>query len=323
MFWNFGKSLAKRTKFSSDVRASWALFSLIVFLFTFGASPTAAVAGSGIGCETDSTWDSPSNPECVLEFPAETRVLSGIRFQYYIANCPTSFGAGKDGPVYIKFSGVKPDGLLEAGKTYAVEAWFGHDCRDFAGAYDLDVFLENESGDKVQLEYKNERYYSYKSSRVSSVGLNYCLMYSCGNTYFNLSLTVPRKMTLGAASIKARAHTDPLTNTYGFGSVDSTFNYPNVFTVIAASTPEPLITPSPSPTASEPNVLDSTGATTSSPKKFQNCQALWKKYPGGVATKIGSKNKGTKTFKKPTVSPSVYSFNKKLDRDKDGIVCER
>ncbi len=315
--------LPKPLNLKSRVRARHALLVALTLLLSLSAFPTAAAAADGVGCEPDSTWDSPSNPECVLEYPAETRVLMGIRFGYYVANCPTSFGAGKDGPVYIKFSGVKPDGFLESGKTYEVEAWFGHDCRDFAGAYDLDISLVSESGDKIPLEYKSESYYSYQSKRVSSVGLNYCLMYSCGNTTFKYKLKVPTTMPLGSASIVVRAHTDPTKDVYRFGSVDSTFNYSNVLTIKPSSTPEPIVLPSPSPTPSQPSFTDDKTGTNSNVKVFQNCTALWKKYPGGVLSKKDAKNKGTKTSKKPIVSSSIYNLNKKLDKDKDGIVCER
>ena len=56
---------------------------------------------------------------------------------------------------------------------------------------------------------------------------------------------------------------------------------------------------------------------------FQNCKALNAKYPGGVALSTKVKNKGGKTKFKPFVSPDLYDMNANLDRDKDGIACER
>jgi hypothetical protein len=325
MFNKFGKTfnLSPASRENATVSAGKAILVTLLLIFSIVAFPTTASAGTGSGCEQDTVWDSPSNPECILEYPAETRVLMGIRFGYYIANCPTNYGAGKDGPVYIKFKGVKPDGILEGGKSYSVEAWFKHDCRDYAGAYDLEAFLVGESGEKIELTYNSEDYHSYTSSRYSSVGQNYCLMFSCGNTYFNLELKVPRSMPLGAASLVVRAHTDPLTNKLGFGAVDSTFNYPNVLTVIAASTPEPVLSKAPEPSPS--STADATSGTGKAlaGKVFQNCTALWVKYPGGISSKKSNKNKGTKTAKKPAVSSSLYALNKKMDRDKDGIACER
>ena len=64
-----------------------------------------------------------------------------------------------------------------------------------------------------------------------------------------------------------------------------------------------------------------------SEKKFKNCSALNKEYPGGVAEKSNSVNKnkaGVRQDSKnvPKVSSKIYKENKGLDRDKDGIACE-
>jgi hypothetical protein len=53
-------------------------------------------------------------------------------------------------------------------------------------------------------------------------------------------------------------------------------------------------------------------------KKYSNCKALNKVYPNGVA-----KTKKAAGSTKARVSSSLYNANKKLDRDKDGIVCEK
>ena len=58
-------------------------------------------------------------------------------------------------------------------------------------------------------------------------------------------------------------------------------------------------------------------------KKFANCEALNKVYPGGVAKTSKAKNKGGKTKYKPTVNLAIYSANASKDRDRDNIVCER
>jgi len=60
---------------------------------------------------------------------------------------------------------------------------------------------------------------------------------------------------------------------------------------------------------------------------FKNCTALNAKYPGGVA-KVGITfnlvNGKKRAFtKRPTFSTALYTANKKSDRDKDGIACER
>jgi hypothetical protein len=66
-----------------------------------------------------------------------------------------------------------------------------------------------------------------------------------------------------------------------------------------------------------------TAAITGSPasaaaKKYSNCKALNKAHPNGVA-----KSKKAAGLSNARVSSSLYNANKKLDRDKDGIVCER
>jgi hypothetical protein len=57
-------------------------------------------------------------------------------------------------------------------------------------------------------------------------------------------------------------------------------------------------------------------------KKFKNCTELNKVYPGGVALP-GAINAGGTTKKKPKYNKTLYKANKKSDRDKDGIACEK
>ena len=65
--------------------------------------------------------------------------------------------------------------------------------------------------------------------------------------------------------------------------------------------------------------------------KFKNCTAMHKKYAGGVAKNSKVHNTKTvaghkvraKSSHKPKVSAALYSANKGLDRDKDGIACEK
>ncbi|NYE71784.1 excalibur calcium-binding domain-containing protein [Microlunatus parietis] len=71
------------------------------------------------------------------------------------------------------------------------------------------------------------------------------------------------------------------------------------------------------------------------PKSYKNCAALNKVYPHGVAKK-GAKDKvkgKSKPVKNFTVSSKVYSYNdgkpkkykgeRDLDRDNDGVACEK
>ncbi|MBD2868245.1 excalibur calcium-binding domain-containing protein [Paenibacillus sp. IB182493] len=58
-------------------------------------------------------------------------------------------------------------------------------------------------------------------------------------------------------------------------------------------------------------------------KTYKNCTELNKDYKGGVARSASVKNKGGKTKHKPFVSKELYDANKKSDRDKDLIACEK
>ena len=57
-------------------------------------------------------------------------------------------------------------------------------------------------------------------------------------------------------------------------------------------------------------------------KVFKNCTELNKVFPGGVALP-GAINAGGETKKEPKYDKALYAANKKSDRDKDGIACEK
>jgi hypothetical protein len=57
-------------------------------------------------------------------------------------------------------------------------------------------------------------------------------------------------------------------------------------------------------------------------KTFKNCTELNMIYPGGVALP-GAVNSGGKTRFVPKFSKKLYLANRKSDRDKDGIACEK
>jgi hypothetical protein len=57
-------------------------------------------------------------------------------------------------------------------------------------------------------------------------------------------------------------------------------------------------------------------------KKFKNCTALNKVYPGGVALP-GAVNSGGVAKKEPKYDKALYAANKSSDRDGDGIACEK
>jgi hypothetical protein len=68
-------------------------------------------------------------------------------------------------------------------------------------------------------------------------------------------------------------------------------------------------------------------ATTPKPVKYSNCTKLNKVYPHGVGKVKGVKDKVTAGAEPVTtfvVNRKVYDLNyKRLDRDRDGIVCEK
>lgn len=59
--------------------------------------------------------------------------------------------------------------------------------------------------------------------------------------------------------------------------------------------------------------------------KFQNCTALNRVYPHGVAKKgardkVSGKSRPVTNFK---VDNALYAANSRMDRDKDGVACEK
>jgi hypothetical protein len=53
---------------------------------------------------------------------------------------------------------------------------------------------------------------------------------------------------------------------------------------------------------------------------FKNCTAVNKKYPNGVARSSAAAKMQKKL---PKVSAKIYRDNVKMDRDKDGTICEK
>ncbi len=212
------------------------------------------------GCDPNSPYQTSYTPYCYLIYPDESRELSGIKFQYKVASCSSPFGNGTDGPGYFYFSPVSgKSGELTLGRTYNLEVFFGHDCRDFAGAYDLDVKLVASSGRTINATLVKESYSSYQSKRYSTVN-NYCLMYSCGTTYFYYTITVPKSAESGTYSVEASVKSDATKSKYSYPDVVNTFHFGSVFFIgspqSSVPTPSPSQSPastsSPAPTASPP-----------------------------------------------------------------------
>lgn len=66
-------------------------------------------------------------------------------------------------------------------------------------------------------------------------------------------------------------------------------------------------------------------ADAGTPRHFANCTQMHTVYVGGVA-KVGAVDRrahgGHATYR-PTVSTPLYSANTKMDRDGDGVACEK
>ena len=77
-------------------------------------------------------------------------------------------------------------------------------------------------------------------------------------------------------------------------------------------------------------VTSITAPATAAPVKYKNCTKLNAVHPSGVAKpgaqdtkKVKGKKVAVTTSGVPTYDAALYKKNKKLDRDKDGIACER
>lgn len=66
-------------------------------------------------------------------------------------------------------------------------------------------------------------------------------------------------------------------------------------------------------------------ATQGVAKKYSSCSDLLKKYPNGVTKNKKARNAAVRDgFAKPKISKALYKTNgSRLDRDKDGVMCEQ
>jgi hypothetical protein len=73
-----------------------------------------------------------------------------------------------------------------------------------------------------------------------------------------------------------------------------------------------------------PSILSEATSPSQHPtvRVFANCTAMQKVFPGGVA-RPGAVNKGGSTRYAPKFSRKLYNANQSMDRDRDGIACER
>lgn len=87
-----------------------------------------------------------------------------------------------------------------------------------------------------------------------------------------------------------------------------------------------VATPVVAATAAAPATAEATAlAAKVSVKKYKNCKALNKKYRHGVGKKtardkVRGKTRPVTSFKKHN---ALYKENRHLDRDRDGVACEK
>ena len=91
----------------------------------------------------------------------------------------------------------------------------------------------------------------------------------------------------------------------------------------ASATPSPTPSPTPTPTVTATPVPTPTAPSVTKPVQYKSCATLNKKYLGGIARSYSSRNKGAGMNYIARVDAALYKANIKLDKDKDGIVCER
>lgn len=127
-----------------------------------------------------------------------------------------------------------------------------------------------------------------------------------------LSFQTVGNQLLVSSILPVGAYTVGITATDEAGNTTTRNITINITAVTPSPTPTPIVTSK--PTSSSP--VPTKAAT------FKSCSDLYKKYPGGVASSYNSRNKGAGMTLIPRVDAAVYKANIKLDKDKDGIVCE-
>jgi hypothetical protein len=67
------------------------------------------------------------------------------------------------------------------------------------------------------------------------------------------------------------------------------------------------------------------GAAHASVRHFANCTAMHTVYKGGVSRKgaVDHRSNGGHAKYRPYVSTPLYNANRSMDRDHDGIACEK
>lgn len=65
------------------------------------------------------------------------------------------------------------------------------------------------------------------------------------------------------------------------------------------------------------------GAADAGVKRFKNCTAVHKTYKHGIAKSSRAARTANGLHGKPKISLALYNANKKMDRDRDGVACEK
>jgi hypothetical protein len=106
---------------------------------------------------------------------------------------------------------------------------------------------------------------------------------------------------------------------------DGTYHFSMSFLQITAgpSTPKPPVVIPPVVIPKPPTIPKSTGSAKYLNIKYSNCTSLAKRFSGGIRKTSTTKNKGAALRITPYTSSVGYTKNKHLDRDKDGIACEK
>lgn len=94
-----------------------------------------------------------------------------------------------------------------------------------------------------------------------------------------------------------------------------------------ALTASVAIAPQPTSTPQAPSAISAVQLSATVQYKFKNCTAMNKVYKHGVGkstAKDKTSGKRVTTFKKSTsLYNKIVGYNRGLDRDKDGIACEK
>lgn len=139
-------------------------------------------------------------------------------------------------------------------------------------------------------------------------------------------IVVGRCQVLASGEVSGKSLTTPL---YSFAKPSSTHCIFMLVTIsnswskaFRSSTQLPFKASAPV-VVKKPTLPNSTGATKYASTKYPNCATLNKRFSGGIRKFKTTVNKGSALRITPFTSLTGYTKNAHLDRDKDGIACEK